>query len=163
MRTDLPPLPPIEDYYWEKLAIGFKEHRIHWEKLEWLGDRVLMVSVLKFANRRFIKETEIRLIRDISIMMVTNKILAAYSLTLKLDQLNKMNLPIVKKIHADAFEAYFGAFYLAYGEEATTNYLEKLMGPLFDMLFFADSNISKIKLAAAYFSMPWLVTLRNFP
>ncbi|CAG8598876.1 4939_t:CDS:2 [Diversispora eburnea] len=154
MRTDLPPLPPIDDYYWEKLAIGFKDHRLHWEKLEWLGDRVLMVCVLRFANRRYFRETQLKLIRDISILMVTNKILAAYSLTLKLDQLNKMNFYIVRKIHADAFETYFGAYYLAYGEDATTNYLEKLMGPLFDILYYTDEDISKIKLAAAYFSMP---------
>ncbi|RHZ89797.1 hypothetical protein Glove_10g24 [Diversispora epigaea] len=163
MRTDLPPLPPIDDYYWEKLAIGFKDHRLHWEKLEWLGDRVLMVCVLRFANRRYLRETRLKLIRDISILMVTNKILAAYSLTLKLDQLNKMNFYIVRKIHADAFETYFGAYYLAYGEDATTNYLEQLMGPLFDILYYTNEDISKIKLAAAYFSMPWLVTLRNFP
>ncbi|CAG8473388.1 5332_t:CDS:2 [Racocetra fulgida] len=67
-------------------------------------------------------------------VMATNKILAAYTVTLGLQELNGMEFPVIIKLHADAFEAYFGAYYLACGELATCVYLENLMTPLFDLI-----------------------------
>ncbi|CAG8824421.1 4297_t:CDS:1, partial [Gigaspora rosea] len=102
--------------------------------LEYLGDRVLTSCLLKISGPRYLKKYEAKDIFKGVQNIVTNKILAAYSITLGLDQMNDTKLTTVKKYHADAFEAYFGAYYLASGELATCKYLESLMTPLLDII-----------------------------
>ncbi|CAG8746025.1 14802_t:CDS:2, partial [Racocetra fulgida] len=77
---------------------------------------------------------ELGMIRQSVQIMECNKILAAYTWTIRFHELNDMKFRQIKKLHADAFEAYLGAYYLNYGESATCRYLKDLMIPLFDLV-----------------------------
>ncbi|CAG8803389.1 10545_t:CDS:2, partial [Racocetra persica] len=160
LRTDLPPIPPIDDPCLAKMAVGYHSHNDQWETLEFLGDRVLTSCLLKLAKSRYgSKYCSKEISKSVSVM-ATNKILAAYTVTLGLQELNGMEFPVIIKLHADAFEAYFGAYYLACGELATCVYLENLMTPLFDLIVAhiasGNSITSTCDIASKYFSMPWI-------
>ncbi|CAG8697304.1 45052_t:CDS:2 [Gigaspora margarita] len=116
------------------LKNGYRSNNVIWEKLEYLGDRVLTSCLLKISGPRYLNKYQAKDIFKGVTNIVTNKILAAYSITLSLDRMNDMKFLAVKKYHADAFEAYFGAYYLASGELATCQYLESLMTPLLDII-----------------------------
>ncbi|KAF0558418.1 ribonuclease 3 [Gigaspora margarita] len=133
-REDLPALPIISDEYFSKIAVGYRSNNVIWERLEYLGDRVLTSCLLKISGPRYLNKYQAKDIFKGVTNIVTNKILAAYSITLGLDRMNDMKFLAVKKYHADAFEAYFGAYYLASGELATCQYLESLMTPLLDII-----------------------------
>ncbi|CAI2169417.1 18739_t:CDS:2 [Funneliformis geosporum] len=162
-RTDLPALPYISNSVLRLWSTGFLCHRDQWERLEYLGDKVLMFCVLRFATTKYLQRytsTEIKLVAS---FLVTNKLLAAYSLTLGLDIKNQMQkLGITKKV-ADAFEAYIGAYYLSEGEAATTTYLDQLMDPLFALVLTnmnGKRDINRImNVIANYFHMGFLLTM----
>ncbi|CAG8713651.1 27984_t:CDS:2 [Dentiscutata erythropus] len=161
LRTDLPPIPLITDETFYAMATGYHSFNEQWEALEFLGDRVLTSCLLKFAKKRYESKYCSKEIRKSVSVMATNKILAAYTVTLGLHNLNHMDFPVIVKLHADAFEAYFGAYYLAVGEPETCSYLEILMTPLFDLIVehIASGNAisSTCDIASKYFSMPWMV------
>ncbi|CAG8613790.1 14470_t:CDS:2 [Funneliformis mosseae] len=162
-RTDLPALPYISNAVLRLWSTGFLKHRNQWERLEYLGDKVLMFCVLRFATAKYLQRYSPSEIRIVTSFLVSNKLLAAYSLTLGLDTKNKMEqLGITKKV-ADAFEAYIGAYYLSEGEEATTTYLEQLMNPLFALVLTSmngNRNVKKMmKVIADYFNMGFLLTV----
>ncbi|CAG8572358.1 13129_t:CDS:2 [Cetraspora pellucida] len=160
LRTDLPPIPPIDDPCFATMAVGYHSHNDQWETLEFLGDRVLTSCLLKLAKSRYSTKYCTKEISKSVSVMATNKILAAYTITLGLQKLNGMDFPVIIKLHADAFEAYFGAYYLACGELATCLYLECLMTPLFDLIvahIASGNNITNTcDIASKYFSMPWI-------
>ncbi|KAF0538898.1 ribonuclease 3 [Gigaspora margarita] len=60
--------------------------------------------------------------------------MAAYSLKLGISESNRMSPSKIKKCYADAFEPYFGAFYLTNGKLETCIYLDRLMTPLLDLI-----------------------------
>ncbi|RIB07322.1 hypothetical protein C2G38_2252690 [Gigaspora rosea] len=161
LRTDLPKIPEIEDPYFSQMAVGYRLFNKQWEALEYLGDRVLTSCLLKVAKNRYEANYCSKDIRKGVSVMATNKILAAYTVTLGLQKLNKMDLPMIVKSHADAFEAYFGAYYLACGDSATYEYLKNLMTPLFDLIIESIASGDKhmkvtCTVASNYFSMPWI-------
>ena len=120
-----------------------------------------MFCVLRFATTKYLQYYTPSDIKVVTTFLVSNKLLAAYSLTLGLDKQNRMQqLGITKKV-ADAFEAYIGAYYLSDGEAATTRYLEHLMSPLFELVL---SNIQTgrdahkiMNVMASYFNMGFLI------
>ncbi|CAG8725009.1 36193_t:CDS:2, partial [Gigaspora margarita] len=161
LRTDLPPIPPILDPCFASMAVGYRDFNKQWEALEFLGDRVLTSCLLKVAKNRYAAKYCSKDIRKGVSVMATNKILAAYTVTLGLQKLNDMDLPMIVKSHADAFEAYFGAYYLACGDLATYEYLKDLMTPLFDRIVKSIASGDKhitvtCNVASDYFSMPWI-------
>ncbi|KAF0364516.1 ribonuclease 3 [Gigaspora margarita] len=161
LRTDLPPIPPILDPCFASMAVGYRDFNKQWEALEFLGDRVLTCCLLKVAKNRYAAKYCEKDIRKGVSVMATNKILAAYTVTLGLQKLNDMDLPMIVKSHADAFEAYFGAYYLACGDLATYEYLKELMTPLFDRIVKSIASGDKhitvtCNVASDYFSMPWI-------
>ncbi|CAG8561160.1 12094_t:CDS:2 [Dentiscutata heterogama] len=153
-------IPPIEASLFAELATGYVKYRPQWEMFEYLGDSVLEHCLLKIAKGKYLIKYSIETIVLGVMAMATNKVLAAYAITTGLHKLNRMEFLEIKKLHADAFEAYIGTYYIACGEQATCNYLEKLMSPLFDAIIQgAESNKDVYHLygiASAYFSMPWI-------
>ncbi|GBC04720.1 hypothetical protein RclHR1_05820012 [Rhizophagus clarus] len=133
-RKDLLPFPHITNHVLRTWATGFLHYRNEWERLEYLGDKVLMFCVLRFATAKYLRYYTPSDIKVVTTFLVSNKLLAAYSLTLGLDKKNHMQGNSVTKKVADAFEAYIGAYYLSDGEQATTRYLEQLMSPLFELI-----------------------------
>ncbi|CAG8675397.1 31402_t:CDS:2, partial [Gigaspora margarita] len=111
LEKDLPALPIISEIYFSIIAVGYRSSNKIWEILEYLGDIVLTSCLLKFSGPRYLQKYEAKDASKGMMNIVTNKILAAYSLTL----------------------AYFGAYYLASGELATCKYLESLITPLLDI------------------------------
>src|SRR4051794_5630081 len=121
-----------------------------------------MFCVLRFATTKYLQCYTPSDIKVVTTFLVSNKLLAAYSLTLGLDKQNRMQLGITKKV-ADAFEAYIGAYYLSDGEAATTRYLDDLMSPLFELVL---SNIQTgrdphkiMNVIASYFNMGFLIRI----
>ncbi|CAG8776052.1 15294_t:CDS:2, partial [Dentiscutata erythropus] len=141
LRTDLEIIPPIGVSLFAKLATGYVKYRPQWEMFEYLGDSVLEHCLLKIAKGNYLINYSVEAIELGVMVMATNEVLAAYSITMGLHKLNGMEFLEIKKLHADAFEAYIGMYYIACGEQATCNYLEKLMSPLFDAIMQeAESN-----------------------
>lgn len=160
-REDLPALPIISEQSFSIIAVGYRSNNKIWEILEYLGDRVLTSCLLKISGPRYLKKYEAKDIFKGVKNIVTNKILAAYSITLGLDQMNDMEFTTAKKYHVDAFEAYFGAYYLTSGEMATCKYLESLMTPLLDIIpegiNAGQNNLEdSYQIASQYFSMPFI-------
>ncbi|CAG8734861.1 13273_t:CDS:2, partial [Dentiscutata erythropus] len=141
LRTDLEIIPTIGVSLFAKLATGYVKYRPQWEMFEYLGDSVLEHCLLKIAKGKYLVNYSVEAIELGVKVMATNKVLAAYTITTGLHKLNCMEFLEIKKLHADAFEAYIGTYYIACGEQATCNYLEKLMSPLFDAIMQeAESN-----------------------
>ncbi|RIA86332.1 hypothetical protein C1645_740928 [Glomus cerebriforme] len=161
-RKDLPQFPHITDHVLRTWATGFLCYRKEWERLEYLGDKVLMFCVLRFATAKYLQFYTPSDIKIVTTFMVSNKLLAAYSLTLGLDKQNQMRGDLTKKV-ADAFEAYIGAYYLSDGEEATTRYLDQLMSPLFELILQrrqTGRNAGKVmNVIAEYFNMNFLTRM----
>ncbi|CAG8789578.1 17185_t:CDS:1, partial [Gigaspora margarita] len=91
--------------------------------------------------------------------IVTNKILAEYSLMLGLDKINDIGFIVVRKYYADAFEAYFGSYYFASSELAIYQYLESLIILLLEIILEGikarQNNLEdSYQIASWYFSMP---------
>jgi dsRNA-specific ribonuclease len=122
-----------------------------------------MFCVLRFATAKYLRFYKPSDIKVVTTFLVSNKLLAAYSLTLGLDKKNHMQGNSINKKVADAFEAYIGAHYLSDGEEATTRYLEQLMSPLFELVLSnlqTGRNPHKImKVIANYFHMTFLTRI----
>ncbi|CAG8797244.1 1724_t:CDS:2, partial [Dentiscutata erythropus] len=158
-KTDLEKLPLIEVRHLADIAIGFKEHRLQWEQFEYLEDSVLEHCLSKIARGRYLLDYSVEVIQWAVTAMATNKILAAYAVTLGLPKLNNMRFQTIKKLHADSFEAYIRAYYLFCREKPTCIYLYKLMVPLFD-LFIREATAYNLNhlynIAAGYFSMLWI-------
>ncbi|CAG8757235.1 27769_t:CDS:2, partial [Racocetra persica] len=154
-RTDLPPIPPIEDSMFLEMA----------ECLEYFGDSAIGHCLMKIAKERYLGRYSVGTIRRSVQIMECNKILAAYTWTIRLHELNHMEFPKIKKLHADAFEVYLGAYYLTCGESATCRYLKDLMIPLLDLVIEKvgsnDNNYPKdaYVVASKYFSMEWICDL----
>ncbi|KAF0539358.1 ribonuclease 3 [Gigaspora margarita] len=157
-RNDLPVIPPIEDFIFFKMAIGFRSNNLQWEKLEYFGDSVIGHCLLKIAKEQYLGQYTAGQIRRGAQMMESNKILAAYTLALRQQEPNGMKFDRAKKFHADAFEAYIGAYYLVYGESPTCRYLKDLMIPLFNLIIEKLQNYPKDAyiVASNYFSMGWI-------
>ncbi|CAB4396228.1 uncharacterized protein OCT59_000460 [Rhizophagus irregularis] len=162
-RKDLLPFPYITNHVLRAWATGFLHYRSEWERLEYLGDKVLMFCVLRFATAKYLRFYTPSDIKVVTTFLVSNKLLAAYSLTLGLDKKNHMQGHVINKKIADAFEAYIGAYYLSDGEEATTRYLEQLMSPLFELVLSniqTGRNPHKImKVISNYFHMTFLTRI----
>ncbi|EXX57254.1 hypothetical protein RirG_208840 [Rhizophagus irregularis DAOM 197198w] len=122
-----------------------------------------MFCVLRFATAKYLRFYTPSDIKVVTTFLVSNKLLAAYSLTLGLDKKNHMQGHVINKKIADAFEAYIGAYYLSDGEEATTRYLEQLMSPLFELVLSniqTGRNPHKImKVISNYFHMTFLTRI----
>ncbi|CAG8701688.1 22818_t:CDS:2 [Cetraspora pellucida] len=160
-RNDLKAIPPINDTLFAAMAIGYYSYNESWEALEYLGDRVIESCLFKVAKSRYLSLYSADDIKTGIMRITTNKILAAYSITLKLHELNNMKFLSVRKFHADAFEAYFGAYFLVYGELLTCTYLDYLMTPLLDLIINHVASGNKTtndsyNLASEYFSMSWI-------
>ncbi|CAG8683299.1 16101_t:CDS:2 [Racocetra fulgida] len=142
MREDLPKIPIIYDLLFGRIATGYHSNNESWEILEYLEDIVYEPKHIEMGVKS----------------IATNKSLAAYSLVLGLHKLNQMKFLAVNKRIADAFEAYFGAYYLVYGELLTCIYLDSLMTPLLDLILEGTKS-SKFdikylyEIASQYFSM----------
>ncbi|CAG8737004.1 7540_t:CDS:2 [Gigaspora margarita] len=161
LRQDLPPVPKIHDSLFAEMATCRPLHKKSWETLEFLGDRVLMSCLFKISEPKYLQKhcaDTIGLgVRNIA----TNKILAAYSITLGIHKFNGMESSKIKKVHADALEAYIGTYYLTSGELALCRYLDKLMTPLLDLIINGIASGNKIlndsyKIASEYFAMAWI-------
>ncbi|CAG8679577.1 5605_t:CDS:1, partial [Dentiscutata heterogama] len=136
-------------------------HKVAWETLEFLGDRVLTYCLFKITGPKYLKDHYADTIGLSIRRITTNKILAAYSIKLGIHESNGMTCSEIKKRHADALEAYFGAYYLTDGEIATCRYLDDLMTPLLDLIIDGIASGNKgidnsYKIAAEYFAMPWI-------
>jgi len=168
-RGDLPALPHITNAILRLWSTGFLFHRKEWERLEYLGDKVLMFCVLRFATTKYLQYYTPSEIKMVATFLVSNKLLAAYSLTLGLHKQNQMERNGITKKVADAFEAYIGAFYLSEGEEATTKYLDQLMSPLFELVLKGIQGRRAVEggrdagrimeVIASYFNMGFLIKL----
>ncbi|CAG8546956.1 11690_t:CDS:2 [Racocetra fulgida] len=160
-RNDLNAIPPINDSLFAAMATGYCSYNDSWEILEYLGDRVIVSCLFKVAKSRYLSLYFANDIRTSIMGITTNKILAAYSISLKLNELNKMQFLPVRKSHADAFEAYFGAYFLVYGELLTCIHLDHLMTPLLNLIVYHVASGNKTvddsyNLASGYFSMSWI-------
>ncbi|CAG8472296.1 25674_t:CDS:2 [Racocetra persica] len=160
-RNDLKVIPPINDSLFAAMSTGYCSYNDSWEILEYLGDRVIVSCLFNVAKSRYLSLYSANDIRTSIMGITTNKILAAYSITLKLHELNNMKFLSVRKFHADAFEAYFGAYFLVYGELLTCTHLDHLMAPLLNLIVnhVASGNkttYDSYNLASGYFSMSWI-------
>ncbi|RIB13112.1 hypothetical protein C2G38_2198718 [Gigaspora rosea] len=136
------------------MAIGFTSHNLQREKLKYFEDS----AILKVAKECYLGRYTAGQIRQSAQVMESNKILAAYTLALRLHDPNKIKFNKVQKFHADAFEAYIRAYYLVYGESQTCKYLKDLMIPLFDLIIEKLQNYPKDPhiVASNYFSIDWI-------
>ncbi|CAG8675252.1 25762_t:CDS:2 [Dentiscutata erythropus] len=161
LRQELPPVPRIQDSLFNKMATSRQLYKESWEALEFVGDRVITSCLLKIAEQKYIKRHTASIIRLCVRNIATNKILAAYCLTLGIEKLNEMTSLKIKKRHADAFEAYFGSYYLVNGELATCIYLDNLMTPLLNLIIEGVASGNKkpmdaFKIASNYFELEWI-------
>src|SRR5947208_17053407 len=93
----------------------------------------------------------------VKLLVCNNKILAAYSLALRLDIMNRIQSDHPTKSHAEAFESYIAGVFLANGETNTIQYLEELMTPLLTILLANSTNPAADDIVISdYFGMEWL-------
>ncbi|KAF0533349.1 ribonuclease 3 [Gigaspora margarita] len=159
-----PPVPEIQDPLFKKLATCCHLYKGAWETLEFLGDRIITSCIWKIAEPKYLKKYCARTVLPSIQHIATNKILAAYCLKLGIYELNGMSPSKIKKRHADAFETYFGAFYLTNGELETCIYLDRLMTPLLDLIVGSVASGKKepkdsYEITSNYFGMQWILDI----
>jgi len=102
------------------------------EKLEFVGDRVLGLSVATLLYKMFPTETEGELARRFAVLVSTDT-LASIANRMELDKsLRHGHLTGGRKRHlvANAMEAVLGAMYLDSGFEATRDFIAEIWRPL---------------------------------
>jgi len=125
-----------------------------YERLEYLGDRVIKLIVSNYLFFRYPKQNE-GFMTKLQTKIEDKKNLATMSKELGLDkffiiskQIENINGRYLDKIHEDIFEAFIGALYLSNGYEvcvyALTNLLETLID--YSEKLYCDNNYKDILL-----------------
>ena len=115
------------------------------ERLEFLGDRVLGLAISSIIYKKFSKNNEGDLSKKLAYLVQKN-FLHKISIDLKIDNIlnysfkknTKMNISIL----ADSIESLIGAIYLDGGFINAKKFINKIWGPYFDI---EDQNIQDFK------------------
>ena len=115
------------------------------ERLEFLGDRVLGLAISSIIYKKFSKNNEGDLSKKLSYLVQKN-FLYKISIDLKIDTIlnysfkknTKMNISIL----ADSIESLIGAIYLDGGFINAKKFINKIWGPYFDI---EEQNIQDFK------------------
>ena len=115
------------------------------ERLEFLGDRVLGLAISSIIYKKFSKNNEGDLSKKLSYLVQKN-FLHKISIDLKIDNIlnysfkknKKMNISIL----ADSIESLIGAIYLDGGFINAKKFINKIWGPYFDI---EEQNIQDFK------------------
>ena len=118
------------------------------ERLEFLGDRVLGLAISSIIYKKFSKNNEGDLSKKLSYLVQKN-FLHKISIDLKIDNILKFNFKKNEKMNisilADSTESLIGAIYLDGGFRNAKKIIKEIWGPYFDI---NETNIqdSKTKL-----------------
>tara|TARA_B100000579_G_scaffold387163_1_gene359376 strand:+ start:1470 stop:2165 length:696 start_codon:yes stop_codon:yes gene_type:complete len=108
----------------------------NFERLEFLGDRVLGLSISTIIFKKFINNNEGDLSKKLSYLVQKN-FLHKISLDLKMDRFLQFNYKKNEKMNisilADSIESLIGAIYLDSGFINAKNFIYKVWGPYFDI------------------------------
>ena len=115
------------------------------ERLEFLGDRVLGLAISSVIFKKFSKNNEGDLSKKLSYLVQKN-FLHKISIELKIDRFLKFNYKKNEKMNvsilADSIESLIGAIYLDGGFINAKKFINKIWGPYFDI---EDQNIQDFK------------------
>ena len=119
------------------------------ERLEFLGDRVLGIAIAFLIFKKFINFDEGSLTKKLS-YLVQRDFLYKIALELKFDEIlqyshNKENTRMNKSIMADTVESLIGGIFIDRGYTSAYNYIKKIWGPYLD-LHESNEQDSKTKL-----------------
>lgn len=117
-------------------TLGFGDHLLGYERLEFLGDRVLGLIIADMLYKEFPNEDEGDLARRFSDLVKADT-LARVAMNLNLDQFlilgNPSNPPsLTKAVMSDICEAVIAALYLDGGLEVADRFIEQNWEPLME-------------------------------
>ena len=121
-----------------------KQHQLNqsFERLEFLGDRVLGLVIASLIYSKFASLNEGDLSKKLSYLVQKNFL---YKISVELNLINffkfsfkKKNEKMNKSIFADAVESVIGAIYLDGGYKSSTKFIKKYWGP------YLDTKVSSI-------------------
>ena len=106
------------------------------ERLEFLGDRVLGLAISSIIYKKFSKDNEGDLSKKLSYLVQKN-FLHKISIDLKIDNILKFNFKKNEKMNisilADSTESLIGAIYLDGGFKNAEKFINEIWGPYFDI------------------------------
>ena len=106
------------------------------ERLEFLGDRVLGLAISSIIYKKFSKDNEGDLSKKFSYLVQKN-FLHKISIDLKIDNILKFNFKKNEKMNisilADSTESLIGAIYLDGGFKNAEKFINEIWGPYFDI------------------------------
>jgi len=106
------------------------------ERLEFLGDRVLGLAISSIIYKKFSKDNEGDLSKKLSYLVQKN-FLHKISIDLKIDNILKFNFKKNEKMNisilADSIESLIGAIYLDGGFKNAEKFINDIWGPYFDI------------------------------
>ena len=106
------------------------------ERLEFLGDRVLGLAISSIIYKKFSKDNEGDLSKKFSYLVQKN-FLHKISIDLKIDNILKFNFKKNEKMNisilADSIESLIGAIYLDGGFKNAEKFINEIWGPYFDI------------------------------
>ncbi len=106
------------------------------ERLEFLGDRVLGLAISSIIFKKFSKNNEGDLSKKLSYLVQKN-FLHKISIELKIDRFLKFNYKKIEKMNisilADSIESLIGAIYLDGGFLNAKKFINEIWGPYFDI------------------------------
>jgi len=106
------------------------------ERLEFLGDRVLGLAISSIIYKKFSKDNEGDLSKKLSYLVQKN-FLHKISIDLKIDNILKFNFKKNEKMNisilADSTESLIGAIYLDGGFKNAKKFINEIWGPYFDI------------------------------
>jgi len=126
----------IHPSYIKEKKIGKINFSEEFERLEFLGDRVLGLAISSIIYKKFIKNNEGDLSKKLSYLVQRN-FLYKISINLKINNIlkftfkknEKMNISIL----ADSIESLIGAIYLDGGFVNAKRFIKSFWGPYFDI------------------------------
>ncbi len=126
----------IHPSYFKDKKMNLKKSPEEFERLEFLGDRVLGLVIASLIFKRFNDQNEGKLSRKLSYLVQKN-FLYKISIELSLDKIliflfkkqnEKMNISVL----SDAVEAIIGAIFLDGGYQPSFKFIKKFWGPYLD-------------------------------
>ncbi len=129
--------------------INFSTKNNQFERLEFLGDRVLGLSIASILFIKYKNFNEGNLSKKYS-YLVQKDFLYKISMDLSIDKIllysfKKNNKKMIKSIFSDAVESLIGAIYIDGGYKSSFNFIKKFWDPYIDV-DFSDIQDPKTKL-----------------
>ena len=150
-------------FYKDKKRINDKGNIHQFERLEFLGDRVLGIAIASLIFDKFKNLNEGNLTKKLS-YLVQKDFLYKIALEISLDEIliysyNKNNLRMNKSIFADSVESLIGSIFIDGGYRSAFKFIKDIWSPYLDV---KESNLQDPKTQLQEISQQKLKTLPEY-